>query len=197
LSQTLENESQDAGLYTWPNLVTAIRIALIPVFVVLGVQHHNGAAAWLLAVIGATDWIDGKLARRLGQVSTVGKIIDPVADRMLVVAAVVVTLWVGAIPVWFGTLTLAREVFISLTVVALASLGAKRIDVLFIGKAGAMALMMAYPMFLLAYGPASWQKIVVVVAWVFGLLGLALSWAALGAYVRPAREALRSGRKTA
>ena len=191
----MNSQERDAGLWTWPNLVTAIRFLLIPIFVVLAVMHHNAAAAWLLGFIGATDWIDGQLARRLGQVSTVGKIIDPVADRILVVTAVIVTVWAGAVPLWFGALTLGREVLISITVVTLASLGAKRIDVLFIGKAGAMALMFAYPMFLLAYGPQGWQHLLRDLAWLLGIAGLLLSWVALGAYVKPARLALAQGRQ--
>ncbi len=197
MSQDLPNDAQDAGLYTWANLVTLIRLALIPVFIVLAVEQHYAVAAWLLGIIGATDWVDGQLARRLSQVSSMGKIIDPVADRILVVSAVIVTLCVGAVPLWFGIATLSREILISITVVTLASLGARRIDVLFIGKAGAMALMFAYPMFLLAFGPAGWQRVLSDAAWVLGIAGLALSWAAFGAYVAPAREALRSGRNVA
>lgn len=185
---------RDAGVLTWPNLVTVLRFLLIPGFVVLALRHHNAAASWLLGFIGATDWVDGQLARRLNQVSTIGKIIDPIADRVLVATAVVVTVWAGAVPLWFAILTLGRELLVSLVAVGLAALGAKRIDVLFIGKAGAMALMFAYPMFLLAYGPERWQGLLRILAWILGLLGLGLSWVAVAAYVKPARVALAQGR---
>ena len=97
------------------------------------------------------------MARRYHQVSTLGKVLDPVADRVLVVTAVIAIMVHGAVPVWFGVATLAREVVVSAAVLLLASLGAARIDVLWVGKAGTFALMFAYPAFLLSYGTASWQ----------------------------------------
>src|SRR5271157_1137081 len=152
----------EAGLdrvVTVPNAVTLVRLLCIPLFVwlVFG-AHRQSAAAILLAVLGATDWVDGTLARRFHQVSTVGKVLDPLADRVLVVTAVIVIVVYGAVPVWFGVATLAREVVVSATVLALASLGAKRIDVLWVGKAGTFALMFAYPAFLLGDGTAEWQE---------------------------------------
>ena len=105
------------------------------------------------------------------QVSTVGKVLDPVADRVLVVTAVIAIVAHGAVPLWFGLATLAREVVVSGAVLLLASLGAKRIDVLWVGKAGTFALMFSYPAFLLSYGTASWQSPIRVVAWVTGIVG--------------------------
>jgi len=188
----------EAGLdrvVTVPNAVTLVRLLCIPLFVwlVFG-AHRQSAAAILLAVLGATDWVDGTLARRFHQVSTVGKVLDPLADRVLVVTAVIVIVVYGAVPVWFGVATLAREVVVSATVLALASLGAKRIDVLWVGKAGTFALMFAYPAFLLGDGTAEWQEPIRVIAWVTGLIGLTLAWVAAFSYVAPARRALAEGR---
>lgn len=187
---------EDAGLWTVPNAVTAVRLACIPVFVwlVFGAGAQT-AAAILLAVLGATDWVDGFVARRYHQVSTVGKILDPVADRVLVVTAVIVVAVDGAVPAWFAAATLAREIVVSGAVLLLASLGAKRIDVLWIGKAGTFALMFAYPAFLLGHGTAGWQEPIRVVAWVTGLTGLVLAWAAAGSYIPVARRALSEGRQ--
>jgi cardiolipin synthase (CMP-forming) len=156
--------------------------------------HRSTAAAILLAVLGATDWIDGFVARRFHQVSTLGKVLDPTADRLLVGTAVISVMVYGAVPLWFGLATIAREVLVSAMVVLLAVLGAARIDVLWVGKAGTFGLMFAYPAFLLADGTASWQEPVRVVAWVTGLIGLALAWWAAASYVGPARRALRDGR---
>ena len=79
------DEVADAGPWTWPNLVTIVRLLLLPVFLwLLFSTGHRALAAWLLAALGATDWLDGYLARRLDQVSNVGKVLDPVADRLLV-----------------------------------------------------------------------------------------------------------------
>jgi cardiolipin synthase len=182
-------------IVTVPNIITLVRTICIPLFLwlLLGADRQT-ASAILLAVLGATDWVDGFVARRFHQVSTVGKVIDPVADRILVVAAVVAIIVHGAVPVWFGAATLAREVVVSGAVLLLAALGARRIDVLWVGKAGTFALMFAYPAFLLSYGTAAWQGPIRVVAWVTGLIGLTLEWIAAAAYLPVARNALAEGR---
>lgn len=188
----------EAGLgrvVTVPNLITTLRLAFVPVFVWLLFGDHAGtAAAVVLAVLAATDWVDGFLARRWGQVSTLGKILDPTADRILVATAVVSILVDGAVPLWFGIATIAREALVSLAVLVLASLGAERIDVLRIGKAGTFGLMSAYPAFLLGHGPTTWQSDVRDVAWIFGMVGLVLAWVAAAAYVPRGRRALVRGR---
>ncbi len=191
----------DAGWWTWPNLITAIRLALIPVFVwLLFGTDHWAIAAWLLASLGATDWIDGFLARRLDQVSTVGKIIDPVADRVLVITGLLCVAGAGGVPWWFAAATLARELIVSLLTVGLAALGAARIDVIWWGKVSTFALMTSFPLFLLTTNPhraplSTWQHDVRFACWILGLAGLALAWIVLIGYVRPALEALRTGRQ--
>jgi len=191
-------EAADEGLdrvLTVPNAVTVVRLACIPLFVwVLFGAHRPVAAAVILAVLGATDWVDGYVARHFHQVSTVGKVLDPVADRALTATAVISTMVYGAVPLWFGLATLAREVLVSATVLVLAAMGAERIDVLWVGKAGTFGLLFAYPAFLLADGSAGWQKAVLVVAWVTGLVGLTLSWIAAASYIPLARRALARGR---
>jgi cardiolipin synthase len=182
-------------IFTVPNVITMVRLLCIPLFVwLLFGAHRQTAAAILLAVLGATDWVDGFVARRYGQVSTFGKVLDPTADRILVGTAVISILVYGAVPLWFGIATIAREVLVSAMVVLLAALGAARIDVLWVGKAGTFGLMFAYPTFLLGDGTASWQEPIRVIAWVSGLVGLALAWWAAGSYIAPARRALREGR---
>ncbi|HWD53921.1 MAG TPA: CDP-alcohol phosphatidyltransferase family protein [Acidimicrobiales bacterium] len=189
---------QDEGLdriLTAPNVITMVRLLCIPLFLwLLFTKREQTAAAILLAALGATDWVDGFVARRFGQVSTFGKVLDPTADRLLVGTAVIAVLVYGAVPLWFGLATIAREVLVSAMVVLLASLGAARIDVLWVGKAGTFGLMFAYPTFLLGYGDAGWQEPIRVIAWVTGISGLVLAWIAAGSYVGPARKALAQGR---
>lgn len=181
---------------TVPNAVTALRLAGIGVFVwLLFGAAEQTAAAIVLGALGATDWVDGQLARRLHQVSTVGKVLDPAADRLLVGTAVISIIVHGAVPLWFGLLTVAREALVSAMVLLLAALGARRIDVLWVGKVATLGLMVAYPGFLISYGSAGWQQPFHVAAWIFGGVGLALAWVAAVAYVRPARAALAAGRR--
>ncbi|HEY3842988.1 MAG TPA: CDP-alcohol phosphatidyltransferase family protein [Acidimicrobiales bacterium] len=189
-----EEEGLDRIL-TAPNVITLIRLLCIPVFVwLLFGLHRQTAAAILLAVLGATDWVDGHVARRYHQVSTFGKVLDPTADRVLVATAVISVIVHGAVPLWFGIVTVVREALVSVMVLFLAALGAARIDVLWVGKAGTFGLMFSYPAFLLADGTAGWQEPIRVIAWVTGLVGLALAWIAAASYVPPARTALREGR---
>ena len=182
-------------ILTAPNVITMVRLLCIPLYLwLLFGAHHQIAAAVLLALLGATDWVDGFVARRYGQVSTVGKVLDPTADRILVGTAVISIMIYGAVPLWFGLATIAREVLVSAMVLLLASLGAARIDVLWVGKAGTFGLMFAYPTFLLGDGTAGWQEPIRIIAWVTGLIGLGLAWWAAGSYIGPARRALRQGR---
>jgi len=182
-------------ILTVPNVITLVRLACIPLFLwMLFGKNWQTASAILLGLLGATDWVDGFVARRFGQVSTFGKVLDPTADRVLVATAVISIMVYGAVPLWFGIATIAREVLVSVMVLLLASLGAARIDVLWLGKAGTFGLMFAYPTFLLAYGDAAWQEPFKVIAWVTGIVGLALAWYAAGSYIGPARKALRDGR---
>jgi len=183
-------------ILTVPNGITVVRLACIPLFLwLLFGDERQTAAAILLGALGATDWIDGFVARRYHQVSTVGKVLDPVADRVLVVTAVIAIAVQGAVPIWFAVATLAREVVVSAAVLLLASLGAARIDVLWVGKAGTFALMFSYPAFLLSHGTATWQGPIHVIAWVSGVIGLALAWTAAASYVPVARKALADGRR--
>jgi cardiolipin synthase len=194
----VDGVTEEPGLdriLTVPNVITLVRLLCIPLFLwMLFGRHWQTASAILLGVLGATDWVDGFVARRYHQVSTFGKILDPTADRLLVGTAVISVLVYGAVPLWFGIATIVREILVSVMVVLLASLGAARIDVLWVGKAGTFGLMFAYPTFLLAYGDAAWQEPFKVIAWVTGVVGLTLAWIAAGSYIGPARKALRAGR---
>ena len=182
-------------ILTIPNAVSTLRFLGVGVFLwLLFGAGDQTVAAVLLGVLGATDWVDGQLARRLHQVSRIGKVLDPAVDRVLVGAAVIAVIVHGAVPLWFGLLTVSREAVVAGTVLVLAALGARRIDVLWIGKAGTFGLMVAYPGFLISHGSAGWQQPFHVAAWVAGGAGIVLAWAAAVAYLVPARRALAEGR---
>jgi cardiolipin synthase len=185
-------------LLTIPNVISVIRLCMIPVFVWLLFGRDNPvAAAVLLAVLGATDWVDGFIARRYDQVSTVGKVLDPVADRILLGVAVICILIQGAVPAIIAWPVIVREVLVSLAVPVLAAMGARRIDVTWWGKAGTFALMTAFPLFLVASEEAFGLRDAARGAgWVIGVVGLVLSYYAAFLYVPLARRALAEGRAT-
>ena len=123
---------------TVPNALSVGRLLCVPIFLwLLFGRDSEVGAALLLAVLGATDWVDGFVARRFGQVSEVGKVLDPTADRILLIAAVIAIWLADAVPGVVFWPVVVREVVISAAVVWLAALGARRIDVLWVGKAGA------------------------------------------------------------
>ena len=100
-----------SGVATWPNLITLLRLCCLPIFLwLLFGRDDRQAAAWLLGALGATDWVDGWVARRFDQVSEFGKMFDPTADRLLFVVALVAIMIDGSAPWWFCLAVLVREV---------------------------------------------------------------------------------------
>jgi cardiolipin synthase len=185
----------DGGLLTVPNLISLIRLACVPVFLwLLVAREQRLQAALLLAVLGATDWVDGTLARRLGQVSEIGKILDPTADRIMLLTAVLAIALDGAVPWWFAAATLAREAAVSVVALVLGALGARRIDVTWWGKTGTFLLMFSFPLFLLSAADTGVSDAARWAAWACGVPGLAISYYAAWGYVPAARAALAEGR---
>lgn len=191
-----EAEDPAAGrIWTVPNLLSLSRIAGIGVFCyLLFGPNLRIAAAVLLAVSGVTDFADGYIARHFNQVSALGKVLDPTADRIVVATSVIAILVYGAVPVWLGVVVIVREVLVSGAVLLLAALGARRIDVIWVGKAGTFGLMGCLPLFLATDGPGSWEHPLRVLTYVLVMPALAFSWYAALSYVPLARRALREGR---
>jgi len=188
----------DAGLdriWTIPNLLSAGRLALAGVFCwLLFVEHERFWAAAVLAVAGGTDFVDGYFARRFNQVTTLGKVLDPTADRLVLGVGVIAITVYGAVPVWLGALVLSREVLVSAAVLALAALGAKRIDVVWLGKAGTFGLLGCFPLFLATDTTGTLAHVFRDITWVLVVPALGFSLAATVAYVPIARQALSERR---
>ena len=176
------------GVVTIPNAVSVLRLLLIPVFVWLVLIEQTAWAGALLGFIGATDWIDGYLARRLDQISEVGKMLDPVADRLAVVVAVILGLVVALLPAWFAWGIIIREVVIAAGAIYGLTKGVRRLDVRWLGKTATFLLYFALTGFYIADG--------LDYAWVWwgsaalGLAGLVLYYVVAFSYLGDMRAAI-------
>ena len=147
-------------VWTVPNVISFARIMLLGLFCwLLFGPDLRIAATVVLMVVGATDFLDGYLARRLHQVSTMGKVLDPLADRLVLVTGVIAITVYGAVPVWLAVVVLGREVLVSAAVMVLAALKVRRIDVVWVGKAGTFGLLCCFPLFLLTDERATWAMV--------------------------------------
>jgi len=181
---------------TAPNLFTLARLCCIPVFLWMLFSRDNLAgSAFLLGGLGATDWVDGWLARRFNQVSEFGKMFDPTADRLLFIVGITGIIIKGAAPLWFCWLVVAREVVVGGTI-AIATLffGMKRFDVTWWGKTATFLLMFAIPGFMLGHSDFWGHRWFEIAAWLLGIPGLVLSYYTAVAYVPMIRESLKAGR---
>ena len=177
---------------TVPNLVSGLRVLAVPYFwyVLLG-QDRVGLAAALIFIIGSTDWIDGYLARRLNQISEFGKLLDPLADRLMIASALVAGLLAGVLPGVIGWPLLVREVLVGIGTLVLAGRGLGNLEVRWLGKAATFALYGAIPSFYLVsadivpwlFGPP---------AWIAGGVGLLLYWYVGWQYIGDIWAKLRS-----
>jgi cardiolipin synthase (CMP-forming) len=185
----------DGGVFTFPNLITLVRFVCIPLFVwLLFSRNDRGNAALLLGALGSTDWVDGYIARRFDQGSTIGKILDPAVDRVLLATAIVCLFIDGSVPRWVFWVVLVREVLVSVGTLGLAAAGARRIDVQWVGKAGTFGLMVALPCFLAGASDWTSKDWFRAAAWVWLIPSLALSYYAALTYVPIGRAALAEGR---
>lgn len=184
------------NIFTIPNFISILRLCAVPIFVVLLINKDDPlSAAILLSILGATDWVDGWVARRFNQISELGKILDPTADRIMFLVAVFSMLIDGSVPVWFGVLTLIREGVVAVAALILGGLGARALTVTWVGKTSSFGLMFAFPLFLFSTAVHGTQSTIYeVLAYVIGLPSLLLHfWAAFG-YIPLARTALREHR---
>lgn len=150
-----EPEAQQQVHDTWltvPNLVTLLRFLLVPVFVWLMFNNAYWNALIVLVVLFSTDWIDGFLARLLNQVSTVGKWLDPLADRISLWVVVITVVLSGLAPWWLIVALMVPDLLLA-GIMALVYAGNPQMQVTILGKARTVALMVGIPMLLFAEAP--------------------------------------------
>lgn len=184
------------GLWTWPNLITLIRLACLPIFLWLLLGRDDRASAgWLLLGLGGTDWVDGWVARRFNQVSEFGKMFDPTADRLLFIVGLTAIMIDGSAPRWFCILVLIREVLFGGTIAILTLFfSMQRFDVTYLGKWATFLLMGVFPAFVLGESDIGIHLFFTISAWIAGPIGLILSYYTAIVYLPTIRSSLARGR---
>jgi cardiolipin synthase len=181
-----------SSIATWPNALTGLRALGIPLFVYLALgPEADGWAIAVLAVGGATDYFDGKLARALGQESKLGEILDPTIDRLYILATLIVLYMREAIPLWLIAILIARDAVLALLALALAAKGKAPLKVTFVGKAATFNLLYAFPFLLLALSESLLGEIAFILGWAFAIWGVALYVATGISYFLTALKTIR------
>jgi cardiolipin synthase len=170
-------ETPTSEVWTLPNALSALRLAGVPLFLwlVLG-PEEDGWALVVLMVSGVTDFLDGWLARRLNQMSKLGQLLDPVADRLYILAAVIGLALRDIIPWWMAVSLPLRDVLIVCAVPLLRTRGYSVLPVHFLGKAATFCLLYAFPLLLLGDGDSVLNTLAQVFGWAFALWGIGLYW---------------------
>ncbi|ALE05276.1 CDP-diacylglycerol--glycerol-3-phosphate 3-phosphatidyltransferase [Arthrobacter sp. ERGS1:01] len=170
------------AVLTIPNIITVVRFLGTPLFVWLVLARHEyGWGVFVLAMMGCTDWIDGFVARKLNQTSQLGRIMDPLADRVALVAVIITMVLAGILPLWLLVLMLVPDVVL-LAVTLYFFRGDADLKVSMVGKTRTALLMIGTPMLLLAKALDS--NFTEVLAWVFLGVGMVLHVIAFLQYLR-------------
>ena len=158
-----------------PNALTFLRFLGIPLFIYLTLElEANGWAILVLAIGGATDYFDGKLARAWNQTSRLGELADPAIDRLYILAILIVFLIRDMIPIWMIVIIVGRDIVLGLITIVMNRKGIPPFTVTYLGKAATFNLMYAFPFILLAQSEGVAGTIAFVLGWSFAIWGIAL-----------------------
>jgi cardiolipin synthase (CMP-forming) len=183
-----------ARVWTVPNMITGLRIALIPIFAWLFSTGSHDLVAFVLAVvIGSTDWVDGFVARRLRQVSRLGKLLDPVADRLAIVVLLLALVFRGTVPLLLAAVILLRDLVVSVTFPVLEARGYPRLPVNRVGKLATALIFggMGFAVASLAFG-TNLEEFSMRTSTLLLAAGAVLYWVALAMYARELRRVMRT-----
>ena len=188
-----ETAVQSNKIVTIPNILSFLRLLGVPVFFWLIVgPEEDGWALALLILSSFTDWLDGKIARATGQITRLGQLLDPIADRLYIVAALIAFGIRGIVPWWLLGVLIARDVVMGVVMLLLKRRGILGLPVHFLGKAATFCLLNAFPLLLLGQFDGWAAEAANVLGWAFLLWGTALYWYAAGLYMEQTRRILRT-----
>jgi len=159
-----------------PNMLSFLRIALVPVFLWFLLDEFFIAAILILALAGLTDFLDGFIARKLNQTTKLGKLLDPVADRLYIFATLLALSATGYVPWWLAGLVILRDLLMLVSLPVLASVGYRALPVHYLGKASTFALLYSFPLLLMGKIFTEAAFIITPLAWAFALWGVVLYW---------------------
>jgi CDP-diacylglycerol--glycerol-3-phosphate 3-phosphatidyltransferase len=170
-----DREALPDRVWTLPNALSVLRLLGVPLFLwlLLG-PEADGWALVILMVSGFTDWLDGKLARWLNQGSRLGALLDPAADRLYIVAALVALALRDIVPVWLVAILVGRELVLGVALLVLRRYGYPPLQVHYLGKAATLLLLYAFPGLLLAYGSNPVAAVAEPIAWALTIWGTVL-----------------------
>jgi cardiolipin synthase len=158
-----------------PNALTFLRFLGIPLFIYLTLTlKADGWAIVVLAIGGATDYFDGKIARAWNQTSRFGELADPAIDRLYIMAILVVFLFREIIPIWMILVIVGRDIVLAVITLVMNRKGIAPLSVTYLGKAATFNLMYAFPFILLAESEGVVGTIAFVLGWSFAIWGIAL-----------------------
>jgi cardiolipin synthase len=170
-------DARRSAVWTLPNAVSALRLLGVPLFLWLVLGPEADVLALLLLMFsGFTDWLDGYLARRLNQTSKLGEILDPVADRLYILAVVVGLAVRDIIPWWVALILPARDAFLWCLVPFLRTRGYSALPVHFLGKAATFNLLYAFPLLFIGDGTGTVATLGKMFGWAFAIWGIGLYW---------------------
>jgi cardiolipin synthase len=186
----------DRGIWTIPNALSLLRLLGVPLFLWLALgPEADGWAVVVLMIAGVTDYLDGKVARRYNQYSRIGSVLDPAADRLYILAAIIALTARGIVPWWLAVALVARDVALAPTIPVLRRYGYGPLPVHFVGKAATLSLLYALPLLLLAAGEDTLATVSRPVGWGFTVWGAALYWVAGYFYVVQFRQVVAGARR--
>ncbi len=189
-----ESSAASTAILTLPNVISLLRLASVPIFVWLFVSGREDPAVILYGVGASTDWLDGYIARRTGAVSELGKLLDPLADRIFIVALAVALVARGTLPLWIAVVIVARDLIVLSAFPLLDRRHLARIPVNFIGKCATAALLFGLTWLAVSETSLDIEDLASGIGMTFTILGAVLYWVAGAMYGREALTRVRAAR---
>lgn len=186
--------SEGSRVVTLPNALSMLRLLGVPLFLWLVLTERDGLAVAVLMVSGVTDYLDGKIARQWNQMSRVGALLDPAADRLYILATLVGLTVRDVVPLWLTLALVGRDVLLATTLPVLRRHGYGPLPVHFLGKAATFNLLSGFPLLLLGEGDSVVSQVAHAFGWAFAIWGTALYWWAAALYVAQVRAVVRVAR---